>query len=84
MKLEEYLQTREVTQEAFAVRVGVSQGTISRLLPQDGRPPLRKPSIGLAARITRETGGLVTANDFIDSLSTEESPAVPEVERADS
>lgn len=65
MRLEEYLACNQLTQEGFAERVGVTQGTIARLLPQDGRPPLRRPSMRLASKIAEVTGGAVTANDFV-------------------
>lgn len=70
MRLEEYLAKRGLTQEAFADCVGVSQGTISRLLPQDGRAPKRRPSWDLAAKIRTATSGEVTESDFVDGLST--------------
>lgn len=78
MKLETYLDLAKLTQEAFAERVGVSQGTISRLMPQDGRPPLRRPSLALADAIRKATGGQVTANDFVgasdDTDDTDDTP----------
>lgn len=50
----------------MAERVGVDQTTISRLIDKDGKKHVRRPSLGLAARIMSVTAGQVTANDFLD------------------
>jgi transcriptional regulator with XRE-family HTH domain len=49
----------DLTQEAFAKRVGVTQGRIAQLLNGS------TPSLALAARIHDATDGAVTANDFV-------------------
>lgn len=58
MQLSDWLQSRELTQEAFARIVGVTQGRIAQILQGD------MPSMGLAARIHDATGGAVAPNDF--------------------
>jgi transcriptional regulator with XRE-family HTH domain len=52
--LPDYLSKHGLTQRAFAVRVGVDQSIVSRLCA--GR---MTPSLDLALRIERETGGAV-------------------------
>ena len=48
-----------LTQEAFAKRVGVTQGRIAQILGGE------IPSFDLAGRIKDATGGRVTPNDFL-------------------
>ena len=56
MTLPQYLDLTKTTQASFADRLGVAQGTISKLCNE--RNP-RRPSWGMAARIEKETGGAV-------------------------
>lgn len=51
----------DLTQQAFAKRVGVTQGRIAQLLSG------ALPSMALAARIQKATKGDVTPNDFMPS-----------------
>jgi transcriptional regulator with XRE-family HTH domain len=53
MTLTQYLDAKKITQAEFARRLGVNQGTVSKLC-RAGRPSWR-----LAARIEDETGGAV-------------------------
>jgi plasmid maintenance system antidote protein VapI len=55
MTLPEYLAEQKLTQSVFAVRVGLTQATISKLCRRD-RPPI---SLETAIVIERETGGRV-------------------------
>jgi transcriptional regulator with XRE-family HTH domain len=59
MNLDTYLRTANKTQEAFADEIGVRQATISRL--KRGK----RPSLDLAARIERATGGAIPASSWI-------------------
>ena len=59
MTLTDYLTKSGITQEAFALEVGVAQSTISRVCAG------RSPSSTLARKITLATGGKVTPNDLI-------------------
>lgn len=64
MRLIDWFETQQgLTQKAFADRVGVTQGRIGHLLRGD------QPSMKLAARILKATGGKVTPNDFLSSPS---------------
>ena len=51
--LAQYLKDENLTQAAFAARVGVKQATVSKLCAG------KKPSLELACRIDRETKGAV-------------------------
>jgi plasmid maintenance system antidote protein VapI len=55
MTLPEYLSEHQMTQAAFAERVGLNQATVSKLCRKD-RPPI---SIDTALEIERATGGKV-------------------------
>ena len=54
--LDAYIKDSGLTQASFAARVGVRQSAISKVC--NG---VRRPSIDLAARIERVTGGKVPA-----------------------
>ena len=60
MKLAEYLESNGIKRGEFAVRIGVSGGRVTQLC-EDGGWPSRE----VAERITAETGGAVTADDFL-------------------
>jgi transcriptional regulator with XRE-family HTH domain len=60
MKLAQYLAREGLSQKQFAVRAGLSTGTVS-LLVRD----LVWISRDAAQRIKKATGGKVTANDFV-------------------
>lgn len=53
MTLAQWLETNKVSQETFAVLVGVTQGRISQLLKGD------EPSLKLARKIAAVTAGQV-------------------------
>lgn len=59
MTLDQYLAEHELTEAAFAGRVGVDQSTVHRL-----RAKGQTPNKALMARIFEETGGAVRADDF--------------------
>ena len=61
--LTRYRKSRSLSLGAFATLVGASTATISRL--EGG---LQDPSFDLVRRIVAETGGLVTADDFLGRL----------------
>lgn len=56
----DFLSDASLTQERFAELLGISQGMLSKLCT--GRT---KPSLSLAIKIERETGGLVPASIWI-------------------
>ena len=60
MTLREYLSDKSITVRDFAERLGVSPVTVSRWL--NGQ---RRPEWSLLAKIEAETGGAVTAKDFV-------------------
>ncbi len=58
--LEEYLEHHNVLQSEFAARLGINQSMVSRLVNM-----IAAPSLQLAFRIERETGGEVTAASWV-------------------
>ena len=62
MKLSDYLDATKLSDAEFAVRIGVSRSTVSRL--RRGETTNQLPSKTTIAAIARETKGAVTANDF--------------------
>lgn len=60
MTLNDFLLASNLTEDAFAVRIGVSQPAVHRY--RNGRIPT--PDV--MQRIVEETGGKVTPNDFFD------------------
>jgi transcriptional regulator with XRE-family HTH domain len=66
MKLSEYLSTRRITRRDFAARIGVSNGRITQLCDGSGWP-----SREVAEKIAVETGGDVTADDFLRIVDLE-------------
>lgn len=60
--LQEYLNQNSITQRAFAERIGVGQGTVCRLTKKQITPTLR-----LALRIEKETGGKVPVQSWAES-----------------
>ena len=59
-KLKEYRKSRKISQSDFAGRIGAEQGTISKI--ENGA---QLPSLDLAVKIQRETGGAVLPADFV-------------------
>lgn len=70
MQLTEYLNQPDRTATALAAKVGCEVSTITRLAKGE-----RSPSIDLAIRIERETGGLVTVSDLALVASSNPSEA---------
>jgi DNA-binding XRE family transcriptional regulator len=68
--LKEYRQRAGLSVSDLAEKVGVSRQSIFRIEAGD-----QTPSLDLVSRITRATGGKVTANDFLRSLSLRGSAA---------
>jgi 3,4-dihydroxy 2-butanone 4-phosphate synthase/GTP cyclohydrolase II len=62
MQLAEWLSLNGIKRKDFAEMVGVSPAHITQLC--DGKS---WPGRDVAERISRETGGQVTANDFLPS-----------------
>lgn len=60
MKLSEYLELHSIKRGDFAAKVGVSGGRVTQLCEEGGWP-----SREVAERIAVETGGAVTADDFL-------------------
>jgi predicted transcriptional regulator len=60
MRLHDYLRERRETATDFARRIGTTQAAVTRYLSGD-----RVPRPKILQRITLETGGAVTANDFV-------------------
>lgn len=59
MRLQQFIKGREMTHEAFARLVGVSQATINRYVRGE-----RFPSPEMIRRIGEATGGAVTVSDW--------------------
>jgi transcriptional regulator with XRE-family HTH domain len=68
-----YVTSSGLTQTAWADRIGVSRSYMSNLL--NGK---KRPSLEVAVRIERETGGLIPASSWVpetDTPSKEEKAA---------
>jgi len=63
MKLMEYLSQEGLTTDAFAEKIGVSQGAVSRYATGQ-----RFPVRAILRRIANATDGAVTANDFVGEV----------------
>jgi transcriptional regulator with XRE-family HTH domain len=61
-RLAAYLAQSPDSQKAFAIRIGSTQATVSRLCADKMRP-----SLSLASRIEQETGGAVSATGWIET-----------------
>ena len=59
MKLETYRRLHKISQAAIGLAVGVKAGTISRY--ESGE---REPRLSMIRKITKATGGEVTAEDW--------------------
>ncbi len=66
MKLVEFLAANKISQADFGARIGTTQAAVSRYC--NGRIPEDKETM---RAIVRETGGLVTANDFFAEEAAE-------------
>ncbi|MCZ7974401.1 helix-turn-helix transcriptional regulator [Agrobacterium salinitolerans] len=61
MKLDQYLTDNKIKPVAFAASIDVAPSTITRILKGE-----RTPRIDLIAKIKAATGGLVTADDWME------------------
>lgn len=74
MKLASYLTQAEISDSAFAERIGVSRQALWRYKSGD-----RRPEWDVLERIAHETAGQVTPNDFLPGLPVDPSaPAASE------
>lgn len=64
--LSSYLKARSIKQAEFAEEVGISQGTVSRLASGS-----LVPSLSVAVRIERHTGGAVPVSSWLASSDLE-------------
>jgi transcriptional regulator with XRE-family HTH domain len=71
-----YLSDQNTSQKAFAVRLGVDPSIVSRLVKD-----LMRPSLELAVKIERETGGAVPATSWIPEAETANTTVGLEHER---
>jgi transcriptional regulator with XRE-family HTH domain len=73
--LKDYLSRAGMKQEAFALRVGVTQATVSKLIART-----MTPSLELALKIEDATGGAVSARSWLPSPETqsEQPGALPD------
>lgn len=78
MKLSEFLRHNQVTLTEFAVQIGTTTATVSRIV--DG---LVIPRRKLLLRIFEETGGVVTPNDLTGIPSSDHTPKTAETTKND-
>ena len=64
MKLRTYLERNSMTRRAFAKRVGCSPQAVGYYVTGD-----RRPSLPVALKIVKATGGKVTLKDLLDGKS---------------
>lgn len=69
MTLNEYLRTKPLAIEDFAVQVGASVAAVKKWLRRD-----RLPRPAMLAKIEAETGGAVRPNDFFETPTPAASP----------
>lgn len=62
MTITEFIAETELTDAAFAARIGVSRQALHRYKTGE-----RRPEWGVIERIVAATNGAVTANDFLPS-----------------
>lgn len=65
MKLADYLKANNESAATFAEKIGVDKSTVSRWLEPTADRVFR-PRWAQIKKIEEVTGGLVTANDFVD------------------
>ena len=68
--LKDYLNTQKISQVAFAKQIGITPGYLSSLL--SGR---KKPSLEIAAHISRETDGSVPESAWFVGSGPKTVPA---------
>lgn len=65
MTLEQYLEREAISLAEFARRIGAKNArTVQRYVKG-----LRRPSMPMMDKITRETGGAVQASDYLDAVA---------------
>jgi transcriptional regulator with XRE-family HTH domain len=69
MKISDWLDKADIADSEFADRIGVSRQALSRY-----KAGTRTPRPSVLARIRAETNGRVTANDFVPSAVSRETP----------
>jgi transcriptional regulator with XRE-family HTH domain len=67
--LKEHLQSISETQRAFACRLGISGAFLSQIMAGN-----RRPSLDLAIRIARLTGGAVPVESWVPGEPVSERP----------
>ncbi len=77
MKLDVYIRDHGITQEAFARSINRSKIAVSRYCRRE-----RIPESDTMRAIAWITGGLVTANDFYDLLSSSDDKVNTTIEGA--
>ncbi len=70
MKLHHYLESKNEPGAHFARRVGADQSVISRLVTGD-----RTPTLALAQRIDKATGGQVSLHDWEEIETNHQKPS---------
>lgn len=72
MKLGDYLNGKNLSAAEFAAKIGVHRSTVSRWLePVGNAGEVFRPSWEQIVKIQDETGGAVTANDFVEPVVSE-------------
>jgi predicted transcriptional regulator len=66
MTLEQYLAEKQIKPVAFAASISVAPSTITRILRGE-----RTPRIELISKIKHATGGVVTADDWMEAAEAE-------------
>jgi len=70
MKLDQYMSENQLTDVALASRLGVASTTVMRWRKRE-----TKPDWGVLPVLAAETGGAVTANDFLDAPAISDGEA---------
>jgi DNA-binding transcriptional regulator YdaS (Cro superfamily) len=77
MTLAEWLAVNHVSHDDFAARIGAKRSSVTRYVSGERMPRPEK-----LAAIARETGGLVTANDFVGSVDRPDERNTSDTEAA--
>lgn len=76
MRLRDWMAWQAETPQSFGARIGEPAGNVRRYIQPVGAPRFRRPKPDPMVKIFRETGGLVTPNDFYD-LDAPDAPPPP-------
>lgn len=68
IKLKNWRERSGITQFSFASKIGISQAFVSQL--ENGERPV---SLNVSAAIEHETGGEITMQEWVNTLSTDET-----------